>query len=192
MTLALTACGGETPPNTGPAPDASSGTDTAPMAVETGTGSQESENDLPEGWIATDTNIDLGNRANLGIGDTALIAPNVYMTINHVWTSQGGENEFLQPRDEFVNVNVTIRNESDNDFTVVEMFETAVYDSRGDSHLISMRSDETATSLESPTPPGQSRTGDITFDIPTNATGLVFTYHDVFHIFAPVTWQIDR
>ena len=135
-------------------------------------------------------NTDKGTKLN--IGDKAEIVPGVFMTVNSTRTSQGGDNIYMQPKDEYYNVSVTIQNDSDEEFIFADLFETKLTDGAEEEYMPSISSDETAVKLDSDIPAGESKTGDITFDISPAVTGLTFTYLEMFNMYPAVAWNLDR
>ena len=125
------------------------------------------------------------------IGDKVEITADVFMTVNHVWITEDYEEIFMSPNEEFCNINVTIQNNRDRDFSIVFFSETKIIDSQGNEYQPTMKTNEQADRLENATPAGTTQTGDITFDISAELSGLSFKYNDVFSI-EPFIWKLDR
>jgi hypothetical protein len=111
---------------------------------------------------------------NLAIGSTARVG-DAEVTVHGARRSSGGE--FLSPDagNVWVIVDATVRNTGDDAYNISSLLQTALRDSTGVEHDITIGAD-TSGQLDGTIPPGDILRGETAFEVPLTATGLQFVF----------------
>ena len=123
-----------------------------------------------------------------GVGDTAE-TDNLRITLNEVRHEATG---LIAPDDghEYVIVNVTFENKSNEEQNVSTLLQMSLRDDTGQRYTIAFGSNAESTP-DGSIAPGDKLRGDVPFEVPTTATGLVFVFDPILGGDA-VRFKLDR
>jgi len=109
------------------------------------------------------------------------------VTVNGVRESEG---KVLKPKDgkKFVVVDVTVENKGKEDKPISSLIQTAMSDGEGYSYTIALSDDEKA-SLNGSVGAGKKLRGEVTFELPKEATDLEFTFKGALEK-GSITWKL--
>jgi hypothetical protein len=101
------------------------------------------------------------------------------VTVHGVRESRGGEFLKPDPGNKWVIVDVSARNVGSDPYALSSMLQTAVRDSSGRNYNLAIGAD-TQGSFDGTMPVGGTIRGEVAFEVPVNAPGLVFIFEQAF------------
>lgn len=112
------------------------------------------------------------------VGDQVQLGDSV-LTVNKVQVSQGGEFEHPSAGDEYVNLNITIQNNSSSGQYVTTLGQMFIRDAQGNSYQVTPTDvviQNPSSSLDGQVIANSKRTGWVGFEVPQGDKGLQFQY----------------
>ncbi|HET9495630.1 MAG TPA: DUF4352 domain-containing protein [Chloroflexia bacterium] len=146
------------------------GSNAGPTVASGETGSTDSEAKMPAPQNAAPSTGSVGS---------TLETAGLRVTLNSVTRSSGGQ--FFKPDagHEYIVLDLTYENTTDREVAVSSLLSASVKDSTGQKYTLALGGAD-KSSPDGSIAPGDRARGEIAFEVPVDATGLVFTFDPIF------------